>query len=78
MPWFPEFVSAIEMARRQTRSSGQAVEHPGVADAAPAQLHNEPYLAVQQRGFVHHRNISRNDWATGTLVKLRWTGVIET
>ena len=24
MPWFPEFVSAVELARRQTRTAGQA------------------------------------------------------
>ena len=24
MPWFPEFVSAVELARRQTRAAGQA------------------------------------------------------
>jgi hypothetical protein len=24
MPWFPDFVAAVELARRQTRSAGQA------------------------------------------------------
>ena len=24
MPWFPEFVSAVELALRQTRAAGQA------------------------------------------------------
>jgi hypothetical protein len=24
MPWFPDFASAIELARRQTRAAGQA------------------------------------------------------
>jgi hypothetical protein len=24
MPWFPEFVSAVELARQQTRAAGQA------------------------------------------------------
>ena len=24
MPWFPDFVSAVELARRQTRAAGQA------------------------------------------------------
>ena len=24
MPWFPDFVSAVELARKQTRASGQA------------------------------------------------------
>ena len=24
MPWFPEFVSAVELARRQTRAAGRA------------------------------------------------------
>ena len=24
MPWFPDFVSAVELARRQTRTAGQA------------------------------------------------------
>ena len=24
MPWFPDFVSAVELTRRQTRTAGQA------------------------------------------------------
>jgi hypothetical protein len=24
MPWFPDFTSAVELARRQTRAAGQA------------------------------------------------------
>ena len=40
MPWFPEFVTAVELVRRQTRADGQA----------------DPvgqYVAALDRGDVH-------------------------
>src|SRR5450755_5074287 len=39
MPWFPDFVSAVELARRQTRATGQAnpvAQYWPVAGSGPA------------------------------------------
>ena len=40
MPWFPDFVSAVELARRQTQTAGQS---DPVAQ----------YLSALQRGDIH-------------------------
>jgi hypothetical protein len=39
MPWFPDFASAVELARRQTRVAGRAdpvAQSPPAADFAGA------------------------------------------
>ena len=41
MPWFPEFVSAVELARRQTRAAGQAQPAGGRRTSPPAACHTQ-------------------------------------
>jgi hypothetical protein len=38
MPWFPDFVSAMELARRQVRAAGQA---DPVAQLAAARVYDD-------------------------------------
>jgi hypothetical protein len=50
MPWFPDFIGAAELARRQTRAAGQA---DPVAQ----------YITALNKGDIH---VGRNDHQEGS------------
>src|SRR5947207_7270180 len=79
MPWFPDFVSAVELARRQTRAAGQAdpvgqyftALNTGDAHALETVWPGEVVIydprAGEVRGHSHVRQfVSRNlSWLAG-------------